>query len=383
MAITLQEVIRAARDRHPAFSRERVPDAVIARYLSDTQNELISSASIRDRSFMAQTAVVSVLIGSTNVPGVAGAGTSGGLPGNVNGSSFATSESSTGSLIETGVTAADGATVLIPETTLTSATGTTLTKTGAARTVNGDIGKVLVITTGLGFGQRREVVSNTATVWTVAAWDTIPDTTSLFALVTPLTISDDTAGVVTALPSTTINRGYLVKLNSSGTPFIDYTQPLVATLEQGIELPTMQALLPDSCQWWQASSPNPFPLRVISADKRWLSWCAPTVYTIGRNLYLNGSSVEWANVQSLELRYVPVAPAFTSLADLFLLPDYARAVLVAKAAALCAMRVEGMEGVNIDSAKHGGESQRAESQFRQTVFMNTLSRGPQQIREAW
>lgn len=381
MSLTLAAILTAARDRHPAFSRERVTDAVIARYLSDVQNELISAASIRDRQFIAQTAVVSIAIDDASAPGTAGAGTTGGVPGVVSGDSFTTSESSTGSVIEVGVTEANGATVLIADSPLTSATSTTLTKTGAARTVNGDVDRLLVITAGKGLGQRRLVTSNTASIWSFAAWDIVPDTTSLFSLVEPVYLSDETAGAVTALPSTTQNLGYLVKLDASGSPYLDYTEPLVATLEQGVPLPSMQALLVDLCQLWRTDCTTPEPLRVTTAQQRWNF--GPAVYQVGSTLYLSGDSCAWSDAQSIEIRYVPLAPAFTALTDLFLLPDQARPVLVAKAASFCAMRVEGLEGVNIDSRKHSAEAERAERQFYQTVLSGKRGRGPNRIREAW
>lgn len=382
MSLSLGTICTAARDRHPSFFRSRVTDAVLARYLSDVQNELIANAVIRDRQYLAQTAVVSVSLSDDNVPGIAGAGTSGGVPGvSINGV-FSLTEASTGSVIETGVTEADGATVLISETSVTSATSTTLTKTAAGRTVNGDVSRVLVITAGLGMGQRREVVSNTATVWTVAAWETIPDSTSLFTLVIPTIVSDDTAGAITALPSTTTNQGYLVKLSASGVPYIDYTTPLTATVEHGVPLPSMRALLPDLCQWWQTGSEQPSPLSVTNAQRRFDSTGAPAVYTIGETLYLCGSSSDWSDVASLELRYVPVTPAFTALTDLFLLPDHARPVLVAKAAAFMAMRVQGMDGVVMDSGPHSAEAQRAESDFYRAVLLGKRGRNPR-IAERW
>lgn len=382
MSIALAAVLTAARDRHPAFSRERVTDAVIARYLSETQNELISAASSRDRQFMAQTAVVSIAIDSASAPGTAGAGTTGGVPGIVSGESFTTSESSTGSVIEVGVTEADGATVLIADFVPTANTSTTVQKTGAGRTVDADIGRLLIVRAGTGFGQRREVTDNTSDTWTFAAWDTALDSSSIVSLVEPAYVSDDTAGAVTALPSTTENLGYLVKLDASGVPYIDYTEPLVASIEQGVPLPSMQALLPDLCQYWTTDGCGPFPLRVTTAQGRWSSGI-PAVYQVGSTLYLCGESGDWSDVQSLELRYVPIAPAFTALTDLFLLPDQARPVLVAKAASFCAMRVEGLEGVNIDSAKHAAEAQRAERQFYQTVLLGKRGRGPNRIADRW
>jgi hypothetical protein len=298
----------------------------------------------------------------------------------VSGDSFATAESSTGSLVEIGVTEADGATVHLADFVPTSSTSTTVTKTGAGRTVDADIGKVLVVTAGTGLGQRREVTDNTADTWTFAAWDTDLDSSSMLSLVTPVYLSDDTAGVVTALPSTTTNRGYLVKLNASGVPYIDVTQPLVANVEQGVELPSMTALLPDLCQMWTTNDTQPWPLRITNAQARFDAILG--VYTIGNTLYFTGTSADWACVSSIELRYVPIAPAFTALTDLFLLPDHARPVLVAKAASLCAMRCAGLSDVSCDPTPHAVMSERAERDFLRTVLQGTRGRR-ERIRADW
>lgn len=59
--------------------------------------------------------------------------------------------------------------------TATGYTTTTVTDSGAARTVNGDQGKVLAITSATtGAGQAAVVVSNTATTWTLLAAITLP-----------------------------------------------------------------------------------------------------------------------------------------------------------------------------------------------------------------
>jgi len=382
VSTTLGDVITAARDQHWAFSVERVPSATIARYLSRTQNELIAAASKRDRQYLAQTAVVSLAIGSANSPGIAGAGTSGGLPGRYDGTSLETSQSSTGSLIEASLLVSDGAVYDITDALVTSATGSTLTQTGAGRTTDADAEKLLVITAGPGEGEQLEVLSNTSDTWTLdGTWVTTPTEESTFSLVTPVLVSDDTAGVVTGLPSVETHRGYLVKLDDQGLPYIDYDAPVMATVEDGVSLPTMTALLPDLCQYWTTDG-CAYPLHVTSAAGRFTPQRFPAVYTIGSTLYFCGRSCDWTDVASIEVRYVPLAPSLTALTDLFLLPDHARPVLEAKAAAFMAMRVNGMPDVTIDPSVHAGESERAERQFYQTVVMGKRGR-PARMREAF
>lgn len=384
MSLTLNDVILAARDRHSAFFYTNVTNAVLARYLSDYQNELIAKAVKIDRQYLAQSAVVSIAIQS----GEFGAGTGVGAPGTSGDGIYSTSRSGTGAVVETGLTSDEGAAVLISETIVTSATANTLTKAGAARTVNGDVGRAIVITAGADAGETREVLSNTADTWTISTgsdgeqWAVTPDSTSMFMLVQPVLVSDDTAGAVTSLPSVTQNRGYLVKLTAAGVPFIDYADPLIATVEQGVPMPAMQALLPDLCQSWAQGASQPEPLTITSAQRRFSPENFPAVYTIGQTLYLCGHSVDWAEFASLEIRYTPIAPVFTALTDLFLIPDHARPALVAQAAAFMAIRVAGQSQVTIDPAPFLAMANQAEKDFRGAVLLGKRGRSPR-IREVW
>jgi hypothetical protein len=61
---------------------------------------------------------------------------------------------------------------------------TTIGNTALARTVNGDVDGAVYIWDGTGSGQKRAIVSNTATTFTVSpAWATVPDATSAFYVV--------------------------------------------------------------------------------------------------------------------------------------------------------------------------------------------------------
>jgi hypothetical protein len=204
----------------------------------------------------------------------------------------------------------------------------------------------------------------------------------MMTLIQPTIISDDTAGVVTSLPSTTQNKGYLVKLSATGVPYIDYGDPLIATVEQGVPLPAMQALLPDLCQVWPSGATQPEPLTVTSAQRRFSPENFPAIYTIGQTMYLCGTSADWAEFASLELRYTPIAPVFTGLTDLFLIQDHARPALVAKAAEFMAIRVQGQPQVTIDPAPFVAFADRAEKDFLRAVTLGKRGRSPR-IREVW
>lgn len=67
--------------------------------------------------------------------------------------------------------------------TVTSATSTTLTNSGATfGSSNGLIGASVAIYAGTGFGQVRRITANTGTQLTVATWTTTPDTTSKYVV---------------------------------------------------------------------------------------------------------------------------------------------------------------------------------------------------------
>lgn len=66
--------------------------------------------------------------------------------------------------------------------TVTSATSTTLTKTGKSWATNQWTNAQVRIVSGTGAGQIRTIISNTGTVLTVAAWTVTPDATSIYSI---------------------------------------------------------------------------------------------------------------------------------------------------------------------------------------------------------
>lgn len=374
----LQDIITAARDRHPAFHKTRVPNAVIGRYLGDYQNELIGRCVERDKQFLAQKAVVVLSLNGASAPGSVGAGAGDGLPGNVApDGSFSAVPALSGSLVEALTTAAEGASVRVTERPATSATANDLTCNSVARVVNGDVGKVLVITEGKGIAQRRSVISNTATQWVISTgtdgrqWDTIPDATSLIMLVDPKYSSSLGVDVVTDLPSVLQQRGYLVRLDAQGVPYIDWTKPLVANVENGVALPTMLALLGGTVHYVDGDR---MPLTIATQGRRFRPTAFPAVYTVGQTLFCCGERADWQDIVSLELDYVPIAPAFTLLTDLFLIADAARPALVAKAAAFMAVRVAGMPDVVIDAAPHLADGEKLEQWYLGSLRLTRRAR---------
>jgi hypothetical protein len=384
VTLTLDTVLTAARDKSPWFHISRITNAILARHLSDVQNELIGAALRRDAQYLAQTANVMVALSDDSAPGTAGAGTVGGVPGSLDDSGgFATLQATAGALIEASTSAAGGATVWVSERVCSAATATTIQSTGAARSVDEDAdgSRVVVITSGVGLGQIREIASNTADTWTVAdAWETTPDDSSIFDIVTPEYGADNAAGVVTGLPATSTTQGYLVKLNAQGVPYIDFTTPLVATMDVGVPLPAMQFPI-DATVWYTDGTSA--ECHIVSRHERFGR--APAILVDSQQVFLVGEDGDWSDVQSVALRYAPVAPAFTALTDVFLLPDHARPVLIAKAEAFMALRVLGMADVSMTPtqlAAHVANSATAERNFLNNVTHAKRGRFAR-VRDRW
>lgn len=378
MSIQLRDVIDAARNRDAAFHQTRIPHAVVGSFLSDYQNELIARCIERDALFLSQKAVVVMDFGQQTAPGTVGAGTGDGLPGTIDASgTFAAVQQTTGTLVDPLMTGAEGAQVVVSEHVVASATLTTLTATGLTRPTNGDLGRILHITGGTGVGQEREILSNTATTWVISTgtdgrqWNPVPDASSLFEVVIPAYGSSLGVGVVTDLPAAAPERGYLVKLDAAGVPYIDWTRPLVANVETGVPIPAMLALLGGTVRYMDGDLD---PLTITTKGRRWNPARFPAVWTIGQTMYFCGWKEDWNDVASVELDYVPITPPFTQLTDYFLLPDNARFPLVAKAASFMAVRCATMPDVQLDPAVHVGQGQKAEDWFLMTMRLNRRAR---------
>jgi len=374
----LRDVIDAARSRDAAFHQSRIPHAVVGAFLSDYQNELIARCIERDKLFLSQKAVVVMNFGQQTAPGTVGAGTGDGLPGAIDESgTFAAVQQTTGTLVDPMMTSADGAQVVVSEHVVASATATTLTATGLTRPTNGDLGRIIRITGGTGLGQEREILSNTATTWVISTgaddrqWKPIPDASSLFEVVIPAFGSSLGVGVVTDLPASLPERGYLVKLDDAGVPYIDWTRPLVANIETGVPLPAMLALLDGTVRYRDGDFD---PLTITTRGRRWNPARFPAVWTIGQTMYFCGWKEDWNDVASVELDYVPIAPPFTQLTDYFLLPDNARPALVAKAAAFMAMRCATMPDVQVNPQAHIEQGNNAEQWFLMTLRLTRRAR---------
>lgn len=348
MTLTLQQIITAARDADSAFAKQRVPDAVFARYLSRYQRQLVGRAhEIRPGIVSSQISIVMSPAGlAIESPlGTIGAASPAGLPvvpmaNQVPGGNPLTqvTEQVVGNTVELDLTDAP---VLWPKTVVASATTTTITVANVNWPVNQWVGQLLVITDGTDVFDRRYIASNTATTVTVSApFAATPDTTSLFMVVQPMPVVTQETGAAIALPALGQRYSYLVKYDANGNPYLDLTNPLIGYFEQGIPLPPHKALL-DGVIYFNTNV-NPYdvmPLSIVDRANRTNAWGNYCAWTDNTNLYLIGRQADWESVASIDLRYVPEPIDLAALTDPFVLPDSCEATLVAAAAAYAAERV--------------------------------------------
>lgn len=356
MAILASDVILSARDRHPAFARERVTHAVLLRALTEYQRALLSRATRRDRFYLAQQA--SVLFSAQS--STSGAG-SGGFPSEVaNDGTVSRAEQPTGSAKELET---DEGTILVAEFVPASTTTTSVTKTAAGWTVDAYVGSYVEVVAGTGVGQRRVISANTATVASWAdALTTALDSTSVVRIVSIASSVTGELGVVTGLPTMAQRFGYLTKLDANGVAYIDLTDPLVATFDRGIPLVSCKMVLGGTVRDSNGCTVGELTL-VPYAERFDTDAWYPAAF-MNRQLFLIGGSTDWNGVASIDLRYVPEPSALTALTDYFLLPDHAQPALVAHAAYVAGARVQGLEGMpKVDMAMLAQEKVQAENAF--------------------
>ncbi len=348
MTLVLSDIIDSARDADSAFAKQRVPDAVFARYLSRYQRQLVGRANeIRPGLISSQISIVFQLNSAPpqSVLGTIGAGqpplgTAGGLP--VTGpepGSYSVTEQVVGNTVELGLSNANP---LIAKTAVVSSTSNTLTAgTSVNWATNQFAGQYVQITDGTDVFDVRVIASNTSNTLTVSQnWAVNPDTTSLFLILSLSPEMTQETSAIMALPALGQRTAYLVKYDANGNQYLDLSTPLVGMFEQGITLPPHKALIDGVVYFTTGFNPlDTMPLTIVDRSNRQNAWGLYPCWTDNTSLYLIGQANDWQNVASIDIRYVPEPEDLTQLTDEFILPDSAEAVLVAAAAAFAAKRV--------------------------------------------
>lgn len=347
---------------------------MLASFFTSYQRDLVSRALERNRTYLAQVANIMFAISADNQPGVAGVNTAGGLPTDIaNTSAVSQVQSPIGTLVEAD---ADAAQVAYSEKQVTSATANTLTYTPAVWVVNEHFNRWVVITAGKGQGQKRYIASNTANILTTTqAWQTIPDATSKFKIVYALLEAETDLGVVASYPFTKSEEGYLVKLDATGTPYIDLANPLVAKFDVGIPIPPHHLVI-DGQVRFSSDTEEVLPFTIQGYKARFQPRAFYSGYIMNGQLFINGTDDDWQDVASIELRYQPIAPGFTALTDYFLLPDTAYSALVAGGALQAALRVNGLDGVpKIDISSLADRADKAEQTYLRGISIGKRRAG--------
>lgn len=344
MSFTLGDVIQGVRLQHPAFGSDTVPNRVLGHALGLGQQKLAQLGYQRRPTFLSQTFAITFAFSQGNTTGIAGAGTSGGLPSLPDsGGTLGLAEQNVGiapvyDLSDPTVLASRQVITLVVYDSGTDTT--TLTFQGSpAWTVDAFVNDLLWIVDGPGNGSPsiRSITANTADTVTIdGMYDQSPVANESVGVIIAVPPQSSTLlGVATALPGTKAVSGYLVKLDAQGNPFLDLTNPVVATTDVGIPLPPMVKLLGATLIWSGVTAPTtpeslvPFRTKCNIVPYANRFQCPfPSVYLLGNDLYLVGWTADWSGVQSLELRYAPIPPLFgdgpTAVDEYFLLPDYAR-----------------------------------------------------------
>jgi hypothetical protein len=150
--------------------------------------------------------------------------------------------------------------------TATAGSSTTLTDSGKTWAINEQAGRLVRITAGTGIGQTRTIISNTATVLTVAsAWTVTPDATSVYSIWysfanTNLDTGTATAGGATTLTDSAkawVTSGFVgrnVRINS-GTG-IGQTRRITANTATALTVSSAWSVNPDATSVYAILGPK-------------------------------------------------------------------------------------------------------------------------------
>jgi hypothetical protein len=371
--LTPRPLIESARDAHAAFHRGNIPPAVALRALGTIQRALIRAAHELDRTWLAQPLTVILAQDAMHAPGTVGAGTEGGLPavlddaGNV---VQVSQQSGNLAALDFGGEPDFGPFVA------TTIAADSLDLSAAGWTVNEWVGAYCVVLEGPSQHSLRRVNSNDADTLTflpTEPWsEGAPTTASVLGLFLVAAALDQAQGVQTAVPALTERRGYLVKLDAQGNPYLDVTTPLVTSLETGIPLPPHLYLVDTFGVRYPKQNGQeryePAAGALVAPGQRFGDRFLYGAYVQNQQLFLIGTWENWYGVASLELRYVPVAPDPATLDSVLLLPDQAAEACEALLTAFYATRVGVKGGLERDQvSQHRQDGDAARDAFLRTV----------------
>lgn len=326
MALRVDDMIDRARNRHPSFTPQLIPPSIGFDFVNETQRRLFRRIHMIDPDYLVQRWIVK-LLPALDVAQV-GAGLTGQAPLEID-ADFLDRR-----LVDTGAAALVSATtsIYVQETVVLSASHNTVQAAAVSWTVNQWQNSVLQIVSGTGAGQQRDIAGNTSdTVTTTEDFDQIPDSTSTFLIREEVLSVDGSAGAVLGQqPNTSSELTYLVRLDSTGRPYVDLAQPVTVSTQLGIPLPPGQYINHGQVFFLdQLQVPNQGPtLTLVPMVARYSPpnrYCAAVQ---GRQLFLCPPFEQWKRVDHLEIPFLPIPPAIVSPNDYVTLPDDAEDALV-------------------------------------------------------
>lgn len=311
-------VLKMAREKVPFYQASWCPVGLQRQMLSDLQRSLYRQALNLDAYYRYQVAHILVAPSAANDVGRKGAGTG----------QFGIADQAVN--LEGGTGLAQGfdfasATMVISRRPVVGATLQSVTVAGTAWTTNQWQGRILRVEAGAGAPQIREVLSNTADTLVISTGDTdfataldvSAETPSLIAVYdAPLTALAD-VGVMLTYPTTEQRIGFITKLDATGTPYLDLTEPVYATVNVPISLPPVQDILQARVHGTQPGYTA--PIRIVGAGYLDVPTNSIALVRQGDRLIPIGPAEYWAQVRSIEIRYQPVLPDLARDADLLFL----------------------------------------------------------------
>lgn len=375
MAFTIGQVETDVRFAHTAFAAaHKLPGMVLGKALTRYQRELAVRATRIRSTYLTQVLNIALDFSADNATGSRGVGR-GAFPAVADNGVVDIVDAPVGqALTEELAALVTLAGPLVPS----SATSSTIEQTGAGWTVNAFANKVLELLAGPGEPRQQLIAANDADTLTGLDFTVLPTEETLYRITDPGVAQAGQMGAVLDLPAEGRQDGYLVRLDASGQPYVDYSRPLICRFEVGVPLPPHTYLHGTGHLRYAevdissiADLPAPIPTRttpfpIVPPGHRFQTR-GPAGYIMGRELFLIGERVCYQGARSIELRFVPIPPAVDqSREDLFLLPDEARDVMVAYGCLIAAryVRTQLAEG---ELADFQAEWERHEHTFLEVV----------------
>jgi len=311
MAIQLSELIEDARYSTSVWSEVRQPHGVIMRHISRRQRALVEEALLYDKQYLAQK--LAFVVKDTAYDG---------YPAQLSGSTVTYEDTPAGDLAEF-----EAGTQFDTGVADDTSTSTTLVDSVKSWTTNAYANKYVHIYMGTGKDQWRKIVSNTATALTIDSsypWTAIPDSTSLYEIVSLSIVVDEDAKMVKDIEPIVTSPAYSVKVDATGTAYIATDEPIELPTRAGLTLPENVRIIGGT----QYRAEYEYgEVHVVPFHLRFQPPLRPAVYILNNELYLIEPGSDYTTDDVIEIQYVPIPPRLTATDDYLLVPEAARTYL--------------------------------------------------------